>query len=32
MEGLERHLVRPDSVIDTTPYSVNGHLIRDVGH
>ncbi|QGY30394.1 penicillin-binding transpeptidase domain-containing protein [Pantoea cypripedii] len=32
LEGLERHLVRPDSVIDTTPYSVNGHLIRDVGH
>lgn len=32
IEGLERHLVRPDSVIDTTPYSVNGHLIRDVGH
>lgn len=32
MEGLERHLVRPDSVIDTTPYRVNGHLIRDVGH
>ena len=32
MEGLQRHLVRPDSVIDTTPYTVNGHLIRDVGH
>ncbi|ADU70447.1 penicillin-binding transpeptidase domain-containing protein [Pantoea sp. At-9b] len=32
LEGLERHLVRPDSVIDTSPYSVNGHLIRDVGH
>lgn len=32
MEGLERKLVRPDSVIDTTPYRVNGHLIRDVGH
>lgn len=32
MEALERHLVRPDSVIDTMPYSVNGHLIRDVGH
>ncbi|KGD84259.1 MULTISPECIES: penicillin-binding transpeptidase domain-containing protein [Pantoea] len=32
MEGLERHLVRPDSVLDTTPYRVNGHLIRDVGH
>lgn len=32
MEGLQQHLVRPDSVIDTTPYRVNGHLIRDVGH
>ncbi|PIJ49007.1 peptidoglycan synthase [Erwinia sp. OLTSP20] len=32
MEGLERKLVRPDSVLDTTPYQVNGHLIRDVGH
>ncbi|AIX72674.1 MAG: penicillin-binding transpeptidase domain-containing protein [Mixta calida] len=32
LEGLERGLVRPDSVLDTTPYSVNGHLIRDVGH
>ncbi|MEI2629397.1 penicillin-binding transpeptidase domain-containing protein [Erwinia aphidicola] len=32
MEGLTRKLVRPDSVLDTTPYRVNGHLIRDVGH
>ncbi|MBW7983406.1 penicillin-binding transpeptidase domain-containing protein [Enterobacillus tribolii] len=32
MAGLERHLIRPDSVIDTIPYPVNGHLIRDVGH
>lgn len=32
MEGLERKLVRPDTVLDTTPYRVNGHLIRDVGH
>ncbi|XEH48777.1 penicillin-binding transpeptidase domain-containing protein [Edwardsiella tarda] len=32
MAGLQRHLIRPDSVIDTTPYPVNGHLIRDVGH
>lgn len=32
MEGLVRKLVRPDSVLDTTPYRVNGHLIRDVGH
>ncbi|WP_370559820.1 peptidoglycan glycosyltransferase FtsI [Edwardsiella tarda] len=32
MAGLQHHLIRPDSVIDTTPYPVNGHLIRDVGH
>ncbi|MEW5288470.1 penicillin-binding transpeptidase domain-containing protein [Erwinia papayae] len=32
MEGLVRKLVRPDSVLDTTPYRVNGHLFRDVGH
>ncbi|UPT56648.1 peptidoglycan glycosyltransferase FtsI [Dickeya zeae] len=32
MAGLQRHLIRPDSVIDTTPYPVNGHLIKDVGH
>ncbi|ADP11525.1 Peptidoglycan synthetase [Erwinia sp. Ejp617] len=32
MEGLARKLVRPDSVLDTIPYRVNGHLIRDVGH
>jgi len=30
--GLMRHLIRPDSVLDTHPYYVNGHLIRDVGH
>jgi len=32
MAGLSRHLIRPDSVLDTRPYVVNGHLIRDVGH
>lgn len=32
LEGLERHLINPDSVIDTSPYVVNGHVIRDVGH
>lgn len=32
IEGLERHLIQPDSVLDTTPYRVNGHLIRDVGN
>ncbi|WKZ90661.1 penicillin-binding transpeptidase domain-containing protein [Chimaeribacter arupi] len=32
MTGLARHLIRPDSVLDTHPYRVNGHLIRDVGN
>ncbi|NMP27288.1 peptidoglycan synthase [Rahnella sp. SAP-1] len=32
MSGLEHRLIRPDTVLDTRPYSVNGHLIRDVGH
>ncbi|HEJ9093728.1 penicillin-binding transpeptidase domain-containing protein [Serratia odorifera] len=32
MVGLDRHLIQPDTVLDTTPYRVNGHLIRDVGH
>lgn len=32
MVGLNRHLIQPDTVLDTTPYRVNGHLIRDVGH
>ena len=32
VEGLERHIVQPNTVLDTTPYRVNGHLIRDVGH
>ncbi|WP_411703916.1 penicillin-binding transpeptidase domain-containing protein [Edaphovirga cremea] len=32
MAGLSRHMIRPDSVLDTHPYTVNGHLIRDVGH
>ncbi len=32
MAGLARKMIRPDSVIDTHPYTVNGHLIRDVGH
>lgn len=30
--GLSHHIIGPDSVLDTHPYSVNGHLIRDVGH
>ena len=32
MAGLARKMIRPDSVLDTHPYTVNGHLIRDVGH
>jgi len=32
MAGLARRMIRPDSVLDTRPYTVNGHLIRDVGH
>lgn len=32
MAGLARKLVKPDTVLDTSPYQVNGHLIRDVGH
>lgn len=27
LEGL----VRPDSMLETVPYRVNGHLIRDIG-
>ncbi|CAJ1000008.1 penicillin-binding transpeptidase domain-containing protein [Sodalis praecaptivus] len=32
MAGLQQHLIQPNSVLDTTPYRINGHLIRDVGH
>lgn len=32
MVALARKMVRPDSVLDTHPYTVNGHLIKDVGH
>lgn len=32
MAGLARKLVKPDTVLETKPYRVNGHLIRDVGH
>lgn len=32
MMALARKMVRPDSVLDTHPYMVNGHLIKDVGH
>ncbi len=32
MAGLAHNIIRPDTVLDTRPYTVNGHLIRDVGH
>ena len=32
MSGLAHNIIRPDTVLDTRPYTVNGHLIRDVGH
>ncbi|PVZ86662.1 peptidoglycan synthase [Serratia sp. S1B] len=32
MVGLDHKLIRPDTVLDTTPYQVSGHLIKDVGH
>ncbi|EIC84952.1 peptidoglycan glycosyltransferase [Serratia sp. M24T3] len=32
MAGLAHKIIRPDTVLDTRPYTVNGHLIRDVGH
>ena len=32
IEGLEKQIIQPDTLLNTTPYSVNGHLIRDVGH
>ena len=32
IEGLERNIIQPNTLLDTTPYRVNGHLIRDVGH
>ena len=32
MVSLARKMIRPDSVLDTHPYTVNGHLIKDVGH
>lgn len=32
IEGLERHIIMPHTLLDTVPFRVNGHLIRDVGH
>lgn len=31
MTALQRKLVKPDSVLDTHPYILSGHQIRDVG-
>ncbi|EKN4699311.1 peptidoglycan glycosyltransferase FtsI [Yersinia ruckeri] len=31
MTALQRKLVKPDSVLDTHPYTLSGHQIRDVG-
>ena len=32
MTALQQGLVQPDSVIDTHPYTLDGHRIRDVGY
>ncbi|MGM8713151.1 peptidoglycan glycosyltransferase FtsI [Enterobacter hormaechei] len=32
MTALQQGLVQPDSVIDTHPYIIDGHRIRDVGY
>ncbi|MCU6669882.1 peptidoglycan glycosyltransferase FtsI [Enterobacteriaceae bacterium H4N4] len=32
MTALQQNLVQPDSVIDTHPYTLAGHRIRDVGY
>jgi cell division protein FtsI (penicillin-binding protein 3) len=31
MTALQQGIVRPDSVVDTHPYTLDGHRIRDVG-
>ncbi|MFA3761358.1 peptidoglycan glycosyltransferase FtsI [Yersinia sp. 2544 StPb PI] len=31
MTALQHHLVKPDSVLDTHPYVLSGHQIKDVG-
>ncbi|MBS0056421.1 peptidoglycan glycosyltransferase FtsI [Yersinia sp. Marseille-Q3913] len=31
MTALQRHLVKPDTVLDTHPYTLSGHQIKDVG-
>jgi len=32
MTALKKGIVRPDSVVDTHPYTIDGHRIRDVGY
>ncbi|CFR20043.1 peptidoglycan glycosyltransferase FtsI [Yersinia frederiksenii] len=32
MTALQRHLVKPDTVLDTRPYILSGHQIKDVGY
>lgn len=32
MTALQQGIVRPDSVVDTHPYTLDGHRIRDVGY
>lgn len=32
MTALQQGIVRPDSVVDTHPYMLDGHRIRDVGY
>ncbi len=32
MTGLKQGIVKPDSVVDTRPYMIDGHQIHDVGY
>lgn len=32
MTALQQGIVQPDSVVDTHPYTIDGHRIRDVGY
>lgn len=32
MTALQQGIVQPDSVVDTRPYTIDGHRIRDVGY
>ncbi|MEI7409569.1 penicillin-binding transpeptidase domain-containing protein [Pectobacterium aroidearum] len=31
LAGLEHHIIQPNTLLNTSPYQINGHLIRDVG-